>query len=259
VPGAFPQTPAFEVATVKLSDPATHMRSIRRVPGGRLTVTGMPLKDLITFAYDVKSSQVTGGPGWVETELYDINAKAEGNPDADQLKAMLKNLLAERFQVTIHREQKEFSIYALIPGKAGKAAAPNLAESKVADCPANGPPPAAPKPGELPCGGIRMSRNQMNATGVTMVQFVNALSNILGRVVIDKSGIPGKYDIKLEWTPDEGQPALGPGPAPAPPPADTAGPSIYTAVQEQLGLKLDSQKAPLDVLVIDNAAKPSDN
>jgi uncharacterized protein (TIGR03435 family) len=216
------------------------------------------------MAYDVREFQVSGGPGWINTDRYDIMAKAERSAGAenipddprkmtdeqrktlgDQMRERLRALLADRFQLTLHRESKEESVYALVIGKGGS----KLQQSEA-------------KEGAGPRGMMRMGRGQFSGQGVQLEMLTRSLSSQLGRPVIDRTGLKGNFDFKLEWTPDPGQSfAFGGGPpgADAPPPPDPNGPSIFTAVQEQLGLRLESQKGPVEMLVIDKVEKPSEN
>jgi uncharacterized protein (TIGR03435 family) len=250
----------FEVASIKPAAQDARGTMIRMMPGGALTVTNATLRLLVTVAYDVRDFQISGGPGWVGSERYDVNAKAEGSASSasvpeyprnitdaqrktnqEQMRQRLQALLADRFQLTIHRETKEAPVYALVVAKNG----PKLQESKE--------------------GGPRlmMGRGQLNGQGALMEMLANVLSGQLGRPVLDKTGLQGKYDFKLEFTPDPGQGAgpfggLGPGPD-APPPPDPNGPSLFAAIQEQLGLRLESTKGPVEMIVIDRVEKSSEN
>jgi uncharacterized protein (TIGR03435 family) len=177
---------------------------------------------------------------------------------------MLQALLEDRFQLMLHRESKELPLYALVVKKEGKLG-PGLTESKEGTCTPidmTKPPPPPPEPGKprpVGCGGMMMSPRQLTASAASISNLVPTLSRILGRTVIDQTGLTGKYDILLQWTPDESQ-AIRPGPdAPPAPPSDSAPPSIFTALQEQLGLKLESQKGPVDIFIVDRAEKPSEN
>jgi bla regulator protein BlaR1 len=257
--GAFAQPSAkpltFEVASVKPSSPDARGTFIRYLPGGGLTVAGITLKTLIGFAYDVRDFQISGGPGWLGSDRFDINARPEtsnapenaptdfANQTDEQRKTFteqnrerLKALLADRFQLGLHRETKEQQVYALLAAK-------------------NGPKLQPTKEGK---GMMRMGRGLLTGQGVEVAFLATSLSGQLGRPVIDKTGLAGKYDFELKWTPDPGQSADGPF-GPLPPPPDPNGPSIFTAVQEQLGLRLESQKGPVEILVIDRAEKPSEN
>jgi bla regulator protein blaR1 len=254
----------FEVASIKPSAGDDHRRMLQIQPGGGMRTVGTPLKMLITFAYDVRDFQISGGPGWINSEQYDIMAKGEGadagGPPSDprnisdaemktrteQLRERLRSLLADRFQLVIHKETKEQSVYALVVGKGGSKL--KVAEIKAGDRHRM----------------MRMGRGQISGEGVELDMLTNALSNQLGRPVVDRTGLKGPFDLKLEWTPDPGQGGgqFG-GPLPpgvdAPPPPDPNGPSIFTAIQEQLGLRLESSKGPVETIVIDKAEKPSAN
>jgi len=252
----------FEVASIKPSGTDDHRFMIQIQPGGGLRTSGTTLKMLLTQAYDVRDFQVSGGPGWINTERYDITAKSEHSAEAqtlpddprkmtdeqrktvgDQMRERLRALLADRFQLTIHRETRDQSVYALVVAKGG----PKLKESET-------------KEGTGPRGMMRMGRAQLSGQGVQLEMLTRTLSSQLGRPVIDRTGLKGNFDFKLEWTPDPGQPAAMPANGPdAPPPPDPNGPSIFTAVQEQLGLRLESQKGPVEMLVIDKVEKPSEN
>jgi bla regulator protein BlaR1 len=232
----------FEVASIKPSAPSGPMNRIRveMAPGGRFNASNITVKFLIQQAYGVKDFQITGGPGWINSERYDLVAKADGDVGrAEQLRPLIQKLLADRFQLTIHRDTKELPIYALVVGKNG----PKFKESE-----ASGPGP-----------NIRMGRGLINGQGMGMDMLASQLSNPLGRTVLDRTGLKGRYDIKLEFTPEEGA-GRGPGDGPeAAPPPDTTGPSLFTALQEQLGLKLESSKGPVEIIVIDRIEKPTEN
>jgi bla regulator protein BlaR1 len=254
----------FEVASIKPSNADLHRIMFQLQPGGGLRTSGTTLKMLLAFAYDVRDVQISGGPGWINTDRFDVVAKAGGavpeTPDdprkmtdeqrktvGDQARERLRALLAERFQLTLHREAKEQSIYALVVAKNG----PKLKESQA-------------QVGDGPKGRMMMGRGQLSGQGVPLELLTKTLSDQLGRSVIDRTGLKGNFDFKVEWTPDPGQGGGGPfggGPPPpdAPPPPDPNGPSVFTALQEQLGLRLESQKGPVDTLVIDKVEKPTEN
>jgi uncharacterized protein (TIGR03435 family) len=264
-PGA-PARPEFEVASVKPNTGGSMAVGIMMQPGGRFSATNVPLKFLIGFAYDVKDFQISGGPAWINSDRYDISAKAEDRVPPGQIRQMTQALLADRFKLTLHRESKELAVYELVAAKGGLKIAPSKEGSCATPNPNSPPPPM--RPGDPPprfCGGIRMGRGLIEAYGITMERLLTALSNALGRTVIDKTGLTGSYDVHLEYTPDPGMGAAafgpgGPGGGPNPAPdTDAAAPSIFTALQEQLGLKVDSAKGPVEVLVIDSVEKPSEN
>jgi uncharacterized protein (TIGR03435 family) len=238
----------FEAASIKPSAPApmgTTRIGIQMLPGGRISMTGVTVKILIQRAYGVRDFQIVGGPGWLGSERYDITAKPEGAATSDQVKLMTQALLADRFQLKFHRETKELPTYALVVGKSG----PKFHESEVV---AGSDKPKGTR--------ISMERGQVTLLEAPVSALANQLGQILGRSVIDKTEMTGNYDFKLEWTPDEGERRMvsasgGDGPAPS----DAAGPSIFTAVQDQLGLKLESTKGPVEILVIERAEKASEN
>ena len=273
--------PAFEVASVKpnKSGPGPTMLGIQ--PGGRFTATNIPLRLLIRNAYQVQDSQLVGGPAWITSDRFDIMAKAEGDvPPPDPggppgppgvMTLMLRTLLADRFKLVVHHETRELPIYALVIARSDGKLGPQLRPAAV-DCTSvmaaararGGPPPAPPQPGERPSCGMRFGLGQMAAGGFPLSQFANSLSQFVQRMVIDRTGLTGSFDLDLTWTPDQ-LPQRAPG-TPADQPLrvngvdiDPNGPSIFTAVQEQLGLKLDSQRGPVDVLVIDSVEHPTEN
>jgi uncharacterized protein (TIGR03435 family) len=235
---------------------------IQLMPGGGLRANNVTLRVLLTLAYDVRDFQISGGPPWLGSQLYDIQARSGTDSDAsaspeqiqkltdeqrktfqEQMRERLRALLAERFQLVLHHETKEVPVYVLEVAKSG----PKFQEAKE----------AGPNRGRM-----RMGRGELQGEGIQIQFLVQVLSNQLRRPVLDKTDLKGNYDIKLTWTPDGSQ-GFGPGPLPpgveAPPPPDPNGPTIFTAVQEQLGLRLESQKGPVDMIVIDRAEKASDN
>ena len=265
-----PLTASFEVASIK-PNRSGDMQFFVSWQTGRFNATGMTVKFLITMAYDVKDFQVSGGPGWVNSERYDIDAK-EPDAIAQELEklpleqrrpladSMLQSLLADRFQLKLTRGSKEMPAYALVVAKSG----PKLQEAKPVDTQADTPS----GPGGHPHGPMmRMGRGELNGQGVVLSFLASVLSQQLGRQVLDHTGLKGNYDLTLKWTPEQGEGMMmggpgGPGGGPRPdgaPPPDASGPSIFTALQEQLGLKLEATKAPADVLVIDHVEKPSEN
>lgn len=227
----------FEVASIKRNASGDNRVFIGRHPGGRFTATGITLKSLIGQAYNVR--EIINGPGWISTERYDVNAKAEGVPDRippEQLRPMLRALLEERFQLKTHTASKEMPVYALVVGKGGPKLTPTTSTNQERM--------------------LRIFRGQLNSKKTSMATLAQYLSTELGRTVIDKTGLTAEYDLTLNWTPDPGRSAGGPDAVPA---ADSFGPTIFTALQEQLGLRLESSKGPGDILVIDSVAKPTEN
>jgi uncharacterized protein (TIGR03435 family) len=248
---------------------------IRFMPG-RFVSTGSTVRQLITLAYNVRDFQVSGGPNWIGTEKYDIDAK---EPDAladelsnlspeqrrEKMGLLLQSLLADRFGLKVSHGSKELPVYALVVAKNG----PKIHEAKPGDTYPNGI--KTPDGRVLGHGGMMgMMPGQLTGQGVPVKFLVQTLSQQLGRTVLDQTGLQGNYDFTLKWTPDPsmggmmagppggGPPGGGPGPD-APPPPDASGPSIFTAVQEQLGLRLESTKGPVEIIIVEHVEKPSEN
>jgi uncharacterized protein (TIGR03435 family) len=269
--GAQSSAPAFEVASIKLNHTGGGNSSINVRPGGRFIADNVPLRGLLKEAYHVKDSQLLGAPSWIDSERYDIQAKMDdaaaaamqtmnGDQRREQLAQMLQSLFVDRLKLTLHHETKELPVYALLVAKNGS----KLKETAVPSS-ESGPPNPQGSPGPVPKGPmVRIGRGVLTATAVRLDMFAEMLSMQVGRVVLDKTGLKAYYDFELRWTPDESQgqmfkgAGIGP-PTEAAPPPDATGPALFTALQEQLGLKLESQKSPLDVLVIEHIGRPSEN
>ena len=282
-------SPAFEVASVKPAAPITGNRiqvMLRGGPGssdpGQITYTNVTVKNVLTQAYGVKGFQISG-PGWLDSGRYDIVAKLPRGATKAEFMAMLQNLLAERFKLTLHREKKDLQMYALVVGKNG----PKLKESAQEAAPKEGGPvdgPAATM-GKLTMGrdgfpvlpaamagrgGMAMTmmngNARMTANGQTMAGLAEMLSGQLDLPVVDMTGLTGKYDYTLYFAPEGMAGMRLPGGLPPPPPPSEAGggmpaasapdaqsnPNLFTALQEQLGLKLEQRKGPVELLVIDH-------
>jgi uncharacterized protein (TIGR03435 family) len=242
-PMAADASPVFEVATIKPSKPDAPGKGIR-VNGRHFSTLNTSLSDLITFAYGVHARQITGAPAWLETEKYDLEAQPDGDgqPNDKQWKMMLQKLLADRFELTFRHDQKELSVYAMVVGKAG----PKLTNSE-------GDPNGLP-------GLFFRGPGVLTVRNATMADFAGVMqAAVLDRPVVDQTGLSGRFDFQLNWTPDETQ--FGCRGARVPPPDDNADvpPDLFTAIQQQMGLQLKSVKAPVDVLVIDRVEKPSGN
>jgi uncharacterized protein (TIGR03435 family) len=236
----------FEVASVKPSDPNARGSSTGIAPGGVFRGRNVTLKGLLRQVYDVTDFEISGGPAWIDTQGYDIEAKGNGPAVSEedlmkmtedqqkqfraQMQARVRALLAERFQLKLHRETKELPVYALIVAKGG----PKFRAST------EGPGPRI---------GFSMSRNaqgkeEITASRQTMATLVRNLWSQVGRPVLDKTGLAGNFDFKVAFAVEL---------------SDTEGPSVFTAFEEQLGLKLEPQKGPVQVLVIDSVEKASAN
>jgi len=239
----------FEAASIKPSAPAEMGRmrvGMSMLPGGRISMAGVTVRLLIQQAYGVLDFQIVGGPDWMRSERYDITAKPEGAASQDQVKVMIQALLKDRFKLAFHSETKELPTYALVVAKGG----PKL---KAAEVSAGGE-------GGGRGGQIRMGRGHFEANGVGVSALVNQLANTLGRSVIDKTELTGEYDFKLDWMPEESQQGMMKGPAgDGAAPSDNPGVSIFTALQDQLGLRLESTKGPVEILAIERAEKASEN
>jgi uncharacterized protein (TIGR03435 family) len=256
---------AFEVASIKPTAPGGRGMGISFRPGARVSAQNVPLRFLIRVAYDVKEFQVISGAPWTNAERYDITAKGEDGAPQSQIKLMLQALLADRFKLIFHRETREMPVFFLMAAKGGI----KLVEPKEGSCVTPDPTAPPPAPGQPPskfCGNMRISPQDFNGTKISMVQLTTFLSDVLGRTVIDKTDFKGTFDAHLEFVRDQalasgilGNGGLGGPGGTAAEPADSSGPSIFTAVQEQLGLKLESGKGPVEVFVIDSAEKPSEN
>jgi uncharacterized protein (TIGR03435 family) len=269
------ERPKFEVASVRENTSGSNQVSIGIEPGGRFGAYNLPLVTLIRSAYRLQDSQLVGAPDWIETTRYDITAKADrdlprsspiGPPSTGML--MLQSLLEERFKLKVHSEVRDIPIYALVTAHSPARPGPNLARSNV-DCQPVGDAgrksaPPAPKQGERgwPQCGTSMGFGEIRAGARPMTVLASMLAQVVRRNVIDRTALSGAFDFDLRWTPDT-LPARPPGT-----PADQSirvngvdidpnGPSIFTAVQEQLGLRLEATRGPVDVLVVDHVERPS--
>jgi uncharacterized protein (TIGR03435 family) len=248
-PKAMPKgaSPSFEVATIKPSK-ADERPSLTVNRSGMLITTSSSLSDLIKFAYDLHPRQIAGGPAWLEGEKYDVTGKPDtpGMPSLNQLKAMVQELLADRFALTSHREKKELSVYAITIAKSGAKLTKNEND-----------------PNGLPGFSGGGQGGGMIVRNATMAEFASFLQQrILERPVVDQTGFGGtRYDFMLKWTPDGLQRPMGGAAGNVPTAADNpdAPPDLFAAFVQQLGLQLQSTKAPVDVMVIDHVEKPSPN
>jgi uncharacterized protein (TIGR03435 family) len=264
--------PKFEVASIK-PDLEQGFTMVRPLPG-RLTAAA-PVRLLMQNAYGVRSFQIVGGPAWIGSERYQIDAKSGGNASRAQIFLMLQSLLEDRFQLKTHRKTRDLPVYALVPARSGL----KLPHPKEGGCVSPDPeaPPGAvftqdwaggrmppPRQGQPPaarCGSVNvmvtLSGARMQGGNVTMPEFTRALSMVLGRRVVDRSGFTELFDVRLDFLPDETTPAL-----PAPPPGGATldySPDILAAIQQQLGLRIESAKGPVEVMVIDHVERPSAN
>lgn len=232
---------AFEVATIRPTAPDARGGGIRPMPAGQgYVATGIPLKLMIRLMYTLTDSQVVGGPDWINTDRWDVQAKADHSANINELHEMFQTLMADRFQLKFHKENKDLPMYELVLDKPGSAS-----KLKVND---------TPNKFDIPI--IPAGRGHVNGTRVGMSYLAWFLSQQLNRPVVDKTGLDQFYDFELQWTLELPDGARPPGAdAPAPPEV----PTIFAALREQLGLKLESKKGPVEVYVIDHAEKPSGN
>ena len=240
-------TPVFDVAAIhqNVADRTGHSHIISSAHDGKFTSINVPLRALIRWAYEMPETRILGGPAWTDTTKFDIEARADSAVDAQlhaldsdagklQKERMLRALLADRFKLVTHTETRQLPIYALVVAKGG------------------------PRMGPVQSNGTTVN----SGNGHIEVQASNSvpilaeqLANVVGRVVVDNTGIAGRYDLVLKWTPEDRADAGFNGGGTA----QDSGPSIFTALQEQLGLKLEPQKGPVEVLVIDRIEMPSEN
>ena len=261
--------PAFEVASVKRNTSGVQRQMVRALPGGRLTTENSSVMMLIQNAYAVQLYQVVGGPDWIKTEGYDIDAKPEGQIDRQKVWPMLQTLLAERFHLSLHRETHELPVFVLTAAKGGIKVSQPPKDSVCPPMDAAAPAKAPGTPGALPCGMVRISISlvtagiKMDGTRIPMAELVRTLAGIMGRPVIDKTGFTGEFEINAEFERDESTAGLPPrhsGPvSPDAPHPDSNVPSIFAAIQEHFGLKLESAKGPVEVLVVDRLERPTAN
>jgi uncharacterized protein (TIGR03435 family) len=249
--------PAFEVASIKPDKSGTPMIMFRLTPDG-LNVANTPLKMLIQQAYGVEENQVIGFPNGLNSERYDIEAKVDSSDvaklhdlDPHQRMRMLQPVLAERFQLKVHRETRDLPVYELVLGKGG----PKFHEAKPGDTYPNG---IKGPDGHSGPGLVWIQDGQLTCQAVGTVELTRILSQRLGHNVLDKTGLTGKYDFTMQWPREEGPGSMLDG-GEGGNAAESSGPSIFTVIQEQLGLKLESHKAPVEVLVIDHVEAPSAN
>jgi uncharacterized protein (TIGR03435 family) len=245
---AQPQTPPktlkFEVASLKPTQDTSGRGGIRPAQGGeRYIATGIPLRLMIMVAYQLKADQITGGPDWINTDRWDMNAKAEKPSSADELHLMLQDLIADRFQLKFHRDTKELPVYVLSVDKAPKMT-----------------PHEAASAGDpwIDQAVERVVQVRLSAKFCHMDYLAWRLGQLLDRPVINRTRLKGGYDFELSYTRDL-PPGVREGALLNGEPIDISGPNIFTAIKQQLGLKLEPQKGPVETLVIDHVEKPAEN
>jgi uncharacterized protein (TIGR03435 family) len=265
--------PTFDVASVRPNTSGDNKQMSQILPGGRFNGINIPPRLLIINSFGLQEQQLVGAPPWISSERFDIVAKAEGElgppistDGPSRLQLMIRTLLEDRFKLKVHRESKEVPIYSLVLARPDGRLGKGLTVSTV-DCEAlaaarrNSPPSDVPKRGERPECGAWIGFGELTAGGRPLVELVSLLSSTVGRSVVDRTGLTGRYDVTLRWTPER-LPQREPG-TPAGQPfrmngveIDPNGPSIFTALQEQLGLKLESDRGTVEALVIDHIERP---
>jgi uncharacterized protein (TIGR03435 family) len=246
--------PAFDVTSIKPDKSGTQMIMFRLTPDG-LNVSNAPLKLLIQQAYGVEENQVIGLPGGLSSERYDVEAKVDSadvaklhDLDPPQRMRMLQPVLTERFQLKVHRETRDLPVYELVVAKGG----PKFHEAKPGDTYPNG---IKGPDGHGGPGLMWLQDGRLTCQALGMVDLTRILSQRLGHNVLDKTGLTGKYDLAMEWPPEDRPGPMSDGGNAS----DSSTPSIFTVIQEQLGLKLESHKTAVEVLVIDHVEAPSAN
>ena len=250
---AYGQGPTFEAVSIKTNRSGESRSSFRGSLSG-ISVTNQTVIDIIRNVWNVNRLQIVGGPSWVGEDRFDIEAKASGKANRDELVAMMKTMLAERFSLGLHQEMRPIPIYALVLARPdrrfGPTLRPSLAKCDRTNPPAPDTPPPPPPPPldgvDLPACGTNTGRGLLRAAGIELEAFTRNMAGAAGRIIVDKTGLTGTFDMVLRFNPDAN---------------DTSSdlPSLFAAVQEQLGLKLDAQTAPAEVLVIDRVERPTEN
>jgi uncharacterized protein (TIGR03435 family) len=266
--------PAFDVASVKrVVDVPVNFPGVLLQPGGRVTSPGTSVRQLILVAYGLQDLQLAGGPSWLGSERYAIEARTGADATRASVRSMVKSLLTERFQLVAHFEKRELPTLALLPVTRGTLG--RRLRRSGPDCTAPTPPPGVPLPPPPPpglgsdftpvlpqdplgpsCGAISFP-GWISGRRMTMAQLTVMLTQVTRRIVVDESGLGGEFDLDLTFMPD--QPVQMNGGAAPPSLAMSDRPALMTAIQEDLGLKLDARRRDVDVLVIDRIERPSEN
>ena len=238
------EPPKYEIASIKPNTDNDFRFAFRIEPSGRLDATGITLKRLMMTAYNVQDFRIVGGPDWMVSRRWDVQAKPDRVVSPDQIRPMLRALLENRFQLRAHSEKRQLPVYELSVDRKG----PKVQRVKDSETKTD----------------VRVGAGLIQLTKATAATFASQLSYALGRPVIDKTRLSGEFDFALEWTPEPGEDG-GPTTAGLPPgasdqPASSPdGPSIFTAIPEQLGLRLKSGRGPVEVIVIDDVRLPTAN
>ena len=260
-------SPTFDVVSIKPNRSDAIATGFRVNPSGRVEWTNTTLRGLLRMGYQrfgFDPREIVGGPAWIDSDRFDVMATAERPPQnradgfPEELLAMIRALVEDRFKVKVHSEQRDAAIFALVPARADGKAGPAL--RSVPDACAEAMKAMAERTartGPPPCS-FGAAAGKLIGTGVTPTMIANVLSGFVGRLVIDRTGLAGSFDFELSFDPSstaKAPPAAPPGSTPR----DDTAPSIVTALQEQLGLKLESTRGPVDVLIVDSAEAPTEN
>ena len=263
-----PAAARFDVASIKANRSGAPFRMGPVIqPGGRVVATNLTLRDLVRSAFGIEDNQLVGGPGWIDADRFDVEARGPADLTPARGRAMLQDLLADRFKLTTHPETRQLPIYRLVMARRDRALGPRLRRSGP-DCAPIAPPAGIPAPPPPPpgTGGVSLTADQTtrlkcgtamfpggtSSRSTTMAALANLLSEAVERPVVDETNLPGEFDLDLTYTPD-----FGDTPPIATP--STTAPSLFTALEEQLGLKLEAARGPVNVLVIDRVERPADN
>jgi uncharacterized protein (TIGR03435 family) len=243
--------PEFEVASLKPSAPGATKGFIKTLPGGGLQAGSIVLKRLIATAYSVTDYQIFGDAKLLD-QKFDLDARAPGPAELGALRLMLRSLLDERLHLKFHQETRDLPIYSLVLAKTGVNGGPGLVRNPEGDCSIAVTPQDVPSGSRpvAPCGTVSPGRGSITGRRGRVSQLADRLSTMLGRTVVDKTGLDGTYDIALTFAPE---------PPPGAEATDPSGPSLFTALQEQLGLKLQAGKGPVEVIVVDSVEKLTGN
>jgi len=257
---------AFEFASVKPNTSGDMRTTLQAAPGGRFTATNLPLRSLVLYAWRRQMFEVTGGPEWFASDRFDVVAQADQSTATnDEIRSMLRTLLTERFKLRVHEETRQGPVYELMLARSDGKLGPQLHKS-AANCDGVAPPPGPPDRrapptcgyiGPSPATDVTSGRGSMAFRGLTMAGLARFWSPPLRRVVVDRTGLTGYYDGEFEPTAEFGPPPPPPG---VPDPWDRGSfPTVFTVLREQLGLKLEPTKGPVNVLVVDGAERPAPN
>jgi uncharacterized protein (TIGR03435 family) len=251
--------PSFEVASVKTNDSGPGFSSIRPLAGGRFSATNVDLRTLIALAFRIRTFDIKGGPEWLGSSRFDVEGKAEGSVAGTEIALMLQRLLAQRFHLALHRENRELARYVIAIARGG----PKLAKAEDGSC--TPVEPGARELPKVPCGSFHLSPGQgglrrLDAGSISMPDLATALEQLLRQPVVDGTGILETFNIHLEWMPDADTPGTAlPAASGASAATSASGTTIFTALREQLGIQLRSEKSPVPILVIDHVEKPDAN